>query len=142
MDDLEALDRPEYATADGRRLHQDAINAAIAIWMRDRDPREAMTRLQEAGVPAGLVAKNHQVLSDPHLDARDFFVELEEPKFGPKRYQGNPIPGNSLDKRHWKPASEIGQDSESVLTEILGYDSDRVARLISENIVGVHAPSD
>ncbi len=142
LDDPESLDKPDYATPDGRRLHEDAIDATIAAWMRDKDPREAMMRLQEAGVPAGLVAKNHQVLSDPHLDARDFFVELEEPKFGPKRYQGNPIPGNSLDKRRWKPTSEIGQDSESVLTELLGYDSDRVARLISENIVGVHAPSD
>lgn len=139
--DPESLDKPEYATAAGRRLHEDAIDATIAAWMRDKDPREAMMRLQEAGVPAGLVAKNHQVLSDPHLDARDFFVELEEPKFGPKRYQGNPIPGNSLDKRRWSPTSEIGQDSESVLTDLLGYDSDRVARLTSEDIVGVHAPS-
>ncbi len=140
--DPESLDRPEYATADGRLQHEDAIDAAVAAWMRDKAPREAMTRLQAEGVPAGLVAKNHQVLSDPHLGARDFFVDLEEPKFGPRRYQGNPIPGNNLDKRHWRPASEIGQDSESVLTELLGYDRHRVARLIGDNIVGVHTPSD
>ncbi len=142
MGDTEALDRPEYATVDGRHLHEDAIDDAIEAWMRDRDPREAMERLQAEGVPAGLVAKNHQVLSDPHLDSHGLFVEIDEPQFGPKRYAGIPIPGNSLDKRHWQPASEIGQDSESVLTELLGYDPVRVARLIGEGIVGGNAPSD
>ena len=142
MGDPETLEKPEYATADGRRLHEDAIDAAIAAWMRDRDPREAMERLQAEGVPAGLVAKNRDVLSDPHLSARGLFVELDEPQFGPKRYAGIPIPGNSLDVRQWKPASDIGQDSAALLTELLGYDGDRVARLQSESIVGAHAPSD
>ena len=142
MGDPETLADPEYATADGRRLHEDAIDAAIAAWMRDRDPREAMKRLQAEGVPAGLVAKNHQVLSDPHLDARGLFVEIDEPQFGPKRYAGIPIPGNSLDVRQWKPASEIGRDSAALLTELLGYDGERVARLQSDSIVGTHAPSD
>ena len=142
MGDPETLEKPEYATADGRRLHEDTVDAAIAAWMRDRDPREAMERLQAEGVPAGLVAKNRDVLSDPHLSARGLFVELDEPQFGPKRYAGIPIPGNSLDVRQWKPASEIGQDSAALLTELLGYDGDRVARLQSESIVGAHAPSD
>ena len=142
MGDPEALEKPEYATADGRRLHEDAIDAAIAAWMRDRNPREAMERLQAEGVPAGLVAKNRDVLSDPHLSARGLFVELDEPQFGPKRYAGIPIPGNSLDVRQWKPASDIGQDSAALLTELLGYDGDRVARLQSESIIVAHAPSD
>ena len=142
MGDPETLEKPEYATADGRRLHEDAIDAAIAAWMRDRDPREAMECLQAEGVPAGLVAKNRDVLSDPHLTARGLFVELDEPEFGPKRYPGIPIPGNSLDERHWKPASEIGQDSEAVLRELLGYCGERLERLQRDGIVGVPEPSD
>ena len=142
LDNPEALDKPEYATADGRRQHEGAIDAAIEVWMSDKQPREAMACLQAAGVPAGLVAKNHQVLSDPHLDERGLFVELDEPKFGPRRYAGIPISGNSLDKRNWRPASEIGQDSVAVLIQLLGYDRDRVSRLIDDNIVGVHAPTD
>ena len=142
LGDPDALDSPAYATADGRRRLEDAIDSAIAAWMRDRDPREAMERLQAEGVPAGMVAKNHQVLSDPHLDARGLFVELDEPQFGPRRYAGIPIPGNSLDKRHWQPASEIGQDSEAVLTELLGYDSDRVAGLRENGIIGVSDTAD
>ena len=138
MGDPDDLNRPEYTTADGRRQHADAIDTAIENWMADKDPREATACLQEAGVPAGLVAKNHQVLSDPHLDARGLFVELDEPQFGPRRYAGIPIPGNSLDKRDWRPASEIGQNSVAVLTELLGYDGDRVARLAEGGIIGVN----
>ena len=142
LDNPAALDKPEYATADGRRQHEDAIDAAIDVWISDKHPREAMACLQAAGVPAGLVAKNHQVLSDPHLDERGLFIELDEPQYGPKRYAGIPIPGNSLDKRNWQPASEIGQESVAVLTELLGYGENRVSRLINEGILGVHAPTD
>ena len=141
MGDPETLGKPEYATADGRRLHEDAVDAAIAAWMRDRDPREAMERLQAEGVPAGLVAKNRDVLSDPHLSARGLFVELDEPQFGPKRYAGIHIPGNSLDVRQWKPASEIGQDSEAVLGELLGYGGERIEHLQSNGVVGVPRPA-
>ena len=141
MGDPETLEKPDYATADGRRLHEDAIDAAIAAWMRDRDPREAMERLQAEGVPAGLVAKNRDVLSDPHLSARGLFVELDEPQFGPKRYAGIHIPGNSLDVRQWKPASEIGQDSEAVLGELLGYGGERIEHLQSNGVVGVPRPA-
>ena len=142
MNSPEALDRPEYATANGRREHADAIDAAIEAWMAGKGPREAMERLQAEGVPAGLVAKNRQVLSDPHLDERGLFVALDDPQFGPKLYPGIHIPGNSLDKRRWQPASEIGHDSVAVLTELLGYDEGRVSRLIDESILGVHAPTD
>ena len=138
MGNPEALDRPEYATAEGRRKREDAIDAAVEHWMADKDPREAMARLQAAGVPAGLVARNRDLLADPHLHARGFFVELDEPRFGPKRYPGIHIPGNSLDKRRWRPASEIGQDSEAVLRDLLGYDRDRVARLAESGIIGMN----
>ena len=136
MCDPEELDRPEYSTADGRRKHADAIDATIEGWMADKDPREAMSRLQAAGVPAGLVAKNRDLLADPHLDARRFFVELDDPEFGPKRYPGIHIPGNSLDKRQWRPASEIGHDSEAILRDLLGYSDAERTRLRQAGIIG------
>ena len=142
LGDPESMDSREYATAKGRRTHEAEIDAAIEAWMRDKDAVDAMERLQAAGVPAGRVAKNHDVLSDPHLGARGLFVQLDEPEFGPKRYPGIPIPGNSLDERHWKPASEIGQDSTAVLGELLGYGGERLERLQRDGIVGVPEPSD
>ena len=137
MGDSESLAAPEYATAAGRKLREDAIDAAIAGWTRDKDAYEAMALLQGAGVPAGAVAKNYQTLADPHLNERGFFVELEEPEFGARQYPGNPIPGNDLDKRHWRPASEYGQDSDAILRDLLGYGDAKRARLISEGIVGI-----
>ena len=141
MDNPAALAKPEFDTAAGRLRNQTAIDAAIERWIADKDPREATACLQAAGVPAGLVAKNHQVLSDLHLEARGLFVNLHDPEFGPKRYPGIHIPGNSLDKRGWRPASEIGQDSESILRDLLGYRADRVTRLAESGVIGVNDAS-
>ena len=52
-----AIGRPELDTADtrsasGRRSRQSVIDPAIEAWTATRSPREAMTALQAAGVPA------------------------------------------------------------------------------------------
>ena len=136
MGDPESLARAEYDTTAGRKRHEDAIDAAIAVWTRDKDAYEAMALLQSADVPAGAVAKNHQTLADPHLGERNFFVELEEPKYGARRYPGNLVPGNSRDKSRWRPASEYGQDSDAILRDLLGYDDTECARLRQGGIIG------
>src|SRR5581483_9801151 len=56
-----AMGRPElardrrFATAVARWRHQDALDAEIAAWTRERDVLDLFHRLQDAGVPAGPV---------------------------------------------------------------------------------------
>ena len=50
-----------------------------------------MKSLQAAGVPAGAVLDNTELLSDPQLNARGFFTELHHPQAGTHRYPGLPF---------------------------------------------------
>ena len=47
-----------------------------------RTAREVMEHLQAAGVAAGMVQSTRQLLEDPHLKDRGFFMEMDHAKKG------------------------------------------------------------
>ncbi|MBI4296093.1 MAG: CoA transferase [Chloroflexi bacterium] len=47
----------------------------IEEWTRQRHDYQVMEVLQEAGVMAGPSLSTRQAFEDPHLKAREFFVE-------------------------------------------------------------------
>ncbi len=134
------LGAPAYGTADARKRNEDEIDRVVTEWVRHRDAFEVMVLLQEAGVPAGRVANNREFLADPHLNERGFFVELQEPEHGSKRYPGQAIPGNYVSEREWKPASNIGQDSDEILANLLGYGERRRRALHDNGVIGSRTP--
>src|SRR5262249_30402046 len=50
-----------------------------------------VAKLDEAGVPCGLIQTYDQVFSDPHLLARGFFQDAPHAKLGPVRQLGSPL---------------------------------------------------
>ncbi|WP_422678170.1 CoA transferase [Blastococcus brunescens] len=73
----------EWATEAARHRDRDALDELLAAATADRDAGELFTRLQEAGVPAGVVQDAADVVErDPHLQARGHWVRLEHPEMG------------------------------------------------------------
>ena len=118
-----------------RKRHEEYIDPVISGWTESRDAVDIMTRLQEAGVPAGRAANNRELLSDRHLAARNFFVDLDEFE-GPKRYDGQSILGNFVDKSEWKASHLLGQDSRHILVELLGYSDKEFDAMTSDGTIG------
>lgn len=90
------LDRPDLAqdeslgTASGRQAQHDMLDEAIGRWSEGLDHYEAARRLQAAHVPAAPVLANWELLSDPHLHARGFYVPVPHPEAGVLPYPGMP----------------------------------------------------
>ena len=81
---------PDLATPEGRRARHDDLDAAISGWTSQYDHNEAARILQEAGVPAGPVLANWELVSNPHFHARGFYVPVEHPEMGVLPYPGMP----------------------------------------------------
>ena len=94
-----------------------------------------MFLLQNKGIAAGIVSNNRQLLNDPHLNDRDFFVDMDEPLFGVKRYDGQSIRGNFVNKSDWKTTKSVGENSREILMELLGYTKKHCEKLEKEDIV-------
>jgi len=73
--------------------------------------------------------------SDPQIIANDYVVDYEHPEIGKTKLVGVPIilsktPGNPRGR-----APELGENTEMVLTELLGYSWEDVSRLREDGVI-------
>jgi len=125
---------PHFATVASRKANFDQLAAAISAWTSRRTKREAMTMLAERGVPCGAVLGTDELLTDPHLRAREMMVTLEHPTRGTVTIAGCPIKmeNSSVPIRR---APLLGEHNEEVYRELLGLSADELEGLASENVI-------
>lgn len=107
----------------------EAVNAALARWVAGRPGRTAMREAQSRGWPVVVVNDPLSLLSDDHLLARGFWVTAAHPVAGPLPYCGPPwrIDGGGWSLRRAAPT--LGQDTDTVLADLAGCWTDRIADL-------------
>lgn len=112
----------------GARRNVGEIDNAIAEWTRQLSSREAFQTLQAAGVPAMAVMTNRALSSDPHLESRGVFVEIEHPEIGRTVVMRAPWLYSDL-KVAPKHGPLIGHDNDDVLRTLLGLSEAECAQL-------------
>ena len=94
--------------------------------------------LEEAGVPAGPIYNLGQVYNDPHVQARNMVVELEDPRLGVIKHIGVPVKlsGTPGSIRHRAP--DLGEHSREVRLEA-GYTPAEVENFVEHGTIRVPA---
>ncbi len=72
---------------------------------------------------------------DPQVKANDYLVDHEIPGLGPVKLLGMPVRFSETPGDPRGIAPEFGEHTESILTELLGYSWDEVARLRDANVI-------
>ncbi|MBY0274395.1 CoA transferase [Candidatus Binatia bacterium] len=120
---------PRFATAALRKQNEDALDAAIGAWCATRTAEQTRDILQAAGVAAYPVMTAKDLHDDPHLGSRRYFVDLPHPEVGTRRHMGIPYKLHRTPLAVWRAAPCLGEDTDYVLREVLGYDEEHVAAL-------------
>jgi formyl-CoA transferase len=124
---------PRYETAEARWRHKADVDGLVEGWTSQRSKHDVMKILAPAGVPCGACLDTGEVLSDPHLHARDMIVELEHPVRGRHVTVGNPIK-LSASPTKITPAPLLGEHRREILTE-LGYGEKEIAALEADGAI-------
>ena len=133
------IERPDLAgrlpTREERLGAHDEIDAAIEAWSEMRDHNRAAALLQEAGVPAGPVLANWEIVSDPHLHERGYFVDIVHPDTGHHRWDGFPwrLSRTPASVRRHSPL--FAEHTDEVLGE-LGLSLEEIVRLRDAEVIG------
>jgi len=122
-----------YETGEARWQHKAEVDALVEAWTSARTKHEAMTILAEAGVPCGACLDTGEVLSDPHLLARDMIVEVEHPERGRYMTVGNPVK-LSASATKITAAPLLGEHRREILAE-LGYSAADIESLEADGAV-------
>jgi formyl-CoA transferase len=122
-----------YETNEARWQHKAEVDALVEDWTSKRDKREVMEVLAAAGVPCGAVLDTGEVLTDPHLLAREMIVEVQHPVRGKFLTAGNPIK-LSASKTTIGPSPLLGQHRGEILAE-LGYGDAEIDALSKDGAI-------
>jgi crotonobetainyl-CoA:carnitine CoA-transferase CaiB-like acyl-CoA transferase len=76
-----------------------------------------------------------KVVMDPHVQAREMIVSVEDPEAGTVKMAGVPIKLSGTPGKVQGRAPRLGEHSEEILAEWLGLTADAVARLRREGVV-------
>lgn len=123
-----ALD-PVFATLEGRKTHEDDIEALVEGWTLSQSPIEIERILQARNIPAHQVSSSSDMLNDPQLKARGQFVvrphrQGGDAVFDSSRYTLSDTPA------HYRGAAPcLNQDTIWILESLLGYDQEQIAAL-------------
>ena len=120
---------PGFATVDGRREREDELDRRLAEWTSPQEAYALMSRLQGAGIPAGVVQAASDLWEDPQLRHRGYFRWLEHKECGPMPYDGPQFLLSRTPAQHKTAAPTVGQHNERVLGDIIGLSSDEIADL-------------
>jgi crotonobetainyl-CoA:carnitine CoA-transferase CaiB-like acyl-CoA transferase len=123
---------PRFRTQADRRAHMDEIEARIAEWMSRHDMAEALALVQANDVVVGPILDAGALMADPHVAAREGFVEVALPEGGSLPMPGVMPRGLGGAVRHAGPAP--GADSDAVLGS-LGFDADAIAALRDKGVI-------
>jgi crotonobetainyl-CoA:carnitine CoA-transferase CaiB-like acyl-CoA transferase len=126
-----------FATAAGRKRHEDELDRLIGEATINEDRYELMARLQRAGIAAAAVQNAaDRCERDPQLKERGYFVPLEHAEIGtwpienfPARFERSTVEVGGPSGR---AAPVMGQDNDYVYREILGLNDAEIATLREE----------
>jgi crotonobetainyl-CoA:carnitine CoA-transferase CaiB-like acyl-CoA transferase len=100
-----------------------------------RTTAEWLARLQREGVPVAPINSVDQVVNDPQVLLREMVVDLEHPTLGTLRTLGTPVKEAGAPPFRPVPPRALGEDTDAVLRELLGYSTERIAELRKRRVV-------
>ncbi len=126
---------PRFQTAADRKANEDELDELIAGWTRDLEPWEAARTLQAAGVPAGPVLSVFDMITDPHLAARRFILDMPHPEVGPRAVASLPARFSAVPELPHRHAPLLGEHNALVFEEMLGVTRDTFERLLADRVI-------
>lgn len=91
--------------------------------------------LMEYSVPCAPVNEVSEILSDPQVIHREMVKEIYHPKLGLIKQLGIPIKYENTKLEIKDPPPTLGQHTEEVLMEILGYEKDKILELKKRGVI-------
>ena len=126
---------PEYAKPVARLPKLKEIFATVEEWTMTKTKFEAMEILNKYDIPCGPILSMKEIAEDQSLRATGTIVEVDHPTRGKYLSVGNPIKlSDSPTEVTRSPL--LGEHTEEILREVLGFDDNRIAEIKNSGAVG------
>lgn len=124
----------KFSSLRSRKKNEDEIDRLIADWTINHDAEDLIDRLQEAGVPAGMVKNGRDLQEDPQLAHRGHLVRIKHQEMGKVNYDCPPFRFSLTPLRMEMPSPCLGEHTEMVCREFLKMTDEEFFELLAENV--------
>ena len=131
----EAIGKPDlaseerFATRAARDRNEEELVAIVSAVLKDGPVKGWVEKLAAAGLVAAPVYEFADIPDDPHIQARGSITQLPHPAGGTTPTIAHPIRFSRIAPREHVAAPLLGQHTDEVLGQLLGYDEDHIAML-------------
>jgi crotonobetainyl-CoA:carnitine CoA-transferase CaiB-like acyl-CoA transferase len=107
----------------------------IQDWVAKKTVREVVDTMVDVDVPVAPVYQVDQVVEDQQIRSRGMIVSIEHPTAGMIKLPNFPVKFSNTPAEVRDPAPILGQHNEQVLTDLLGYRAEEIAKLRKEGVI-------
>jgi formyl-CoA transferase len=137
----EWINDPRFESNAKRVANRDVLLPLVAEILAQRTCDEWMELFVAAAIPAGPVNNMQRLFADPQLRHRGMLVEVPHPTIGTLRLTGIPIKYSETPASVRRQPPLLGEHTEEVLAQVLGYKPERIAALRREGVTDTAGPS-
>jgi len=123
-----------FSTFSKRKSNEGALDQLMSKWTTTLTAKEAMYKLQEVGIPAGVVQKSEDLYNDPQLKRRGYFWEVDHPVVGRHFLESQAFQLSKSPRKLGMPSPCMGEHNEYVCHEILKLSDEEFVELLNEGV--------
>ncbi|MFQ5693073.1 MAG: CaiB/BaiF CoA transferase family protein [Nitrospinota bacterium] len=126
---------PRFETNKLRVQNREILVPLLEEILKRKKCEEWMSLFRVHGVPAAPVNSLDRVFADPGLAPAGVVENTEHPEIGEVRLVANPIQLSETPAGPYRSAPTLGQQTDQVLSGLLGYPCDRIAQLREMGVI-------
>jgi len=124
-----------FVTNPGRVRNREALMERLIPIFRKRPAEHWLALFADAGIPSGAINTVPQILSDPHVAARDMVVTVPHPTAGSVRLVGVPYKLSRTPASVERHPPLLGEHTDEILRERLGLNAAQIAELREQGVL-------
>ncbi|MBI2865095.1 MAG: CoA transferase [Chloroflexi bacterium] len=137
----QALGRPDLAVDPRFAEDLDRANNAYelvevlkAVYV-EKDSRGWIDTFKKHEIVVSPINDYDDLADDPQVIANRYVIDWDHPALGRVKFPGFPVEFSETPWQIYRPAPELGEHTEEVLVNVLGYSRDKIERLRSDGII-------
>jgi CoA:oxalate CoA-transferase len=131
----ELIADPRFKTNPLRCDNRKAMVAILEQEMQKKTAAEWCEIFEKEGIPHSPVNNLQQICEDGHIAHRRMLVEIDQPGVGRMQMSASPLKMSETPGEVYAPAPMLGQHSEEVLRELLGYSAAQIRQLQDDGVI-------
>ena len=114
----------------------DYIGGLFRAFAMKHTVEEIVFKAQEMGIEAVPVTDVRDLMEDPHLKERDYFIKIEHPELNDTIvYGGAPFKSSEMSWSYWRRAPFIGEHNQEIYDKELGISQQELGILKQGGVI-------